>query len=43
MVSELLDDGYIKEVEDEVTGHRMIEPTQTDPPVEYSHLAYPAR
>lgn len=43
LVTELIEDGYIKQVEDEVTGHMVMEPTATDPPVEFSHLAYPAR
>jgi hypothetical protein len=43
LVVELIADGYIREVEDEVTGHMILEPTRTDPPIEYSHQVYPAR
>lgn len=43
LVGELIDDGYVKKVEDEVTGHMVIEPTHTDPPIDHSYQAYPAR
>ena len=42
LISELVEDGYVREVEDEVTGHMVMEATKTDPPIEHSYQAYPA-
>jgi len=36
LISELVEDGYIR-VEEE----RKLVPTETDPPIDYSHLVYP--
>jgi len=42
LIGELIDDGYVREGEDEVTGHKVLEATKTDPPIEYSYQSYPS-
>lgn len=43
LVSELIEDGYVKRSEDEVTGHPIMESTHADPPIDHSYQAYPTR
>lgn len=41
LIGELIEDGHV--TEQEVEGGKTLVPTQTDVPIQYSHLVYPPR